>query len=116
MSIDKGEYKIKKFDGKDFSNWKLRTENALRHYKCWVAVELEDYDVTEEAKAEIDENARFIIMGSVSDQVLRKVKGNITFEIWSNLLKKYEEKNAQGINFLRRKFLNVKQEKSEPID
>ena len=30
MDFDKGDYKIKKFGGKDFSVWKLRTENALK--------------------------------------------------------------------------------------
>ena len=48
------------------------------HYKCWVAVDEEDYDVTEEAKAEIDEQASFIVMGSISEHMLRKVKGNST--------------------------------------
>ena len=40
---------------KIFFIWKLRTESALNHYKCWVAVDEEYYDVTEVAKAEIYE-------------------------------------------------------------
>ena len=46
----------------------------------------------------------------------RKIKGKSASEIWSNLLEKYEERNAQGINFLRRKFLNIKKEKSESVE
>ena len=55
-------------------------------------------------------------MGSVSDQGLRKEKWYSAFEILSNLIKKNEERNAQSINLLRRKFLNVKQEKCESVE
>ena len=55
-------------------------------------------------------------MGSVFDRILRKVKGNMAFEIWSNLLKKFEERNRQGMDFLIRKYINVKQEKSESVE
>ena len=114
--MKKGDYKIKKLNGKDFSILKLRPKMLCgTTIVGWLFMQ-------KSMMLQMKENKRQMKKGdSLSSvpfliEVLRKIKGKSAFEIWSNLLKKHEERNAQGINFLRMKFLNEKQEKSESFE
>ncbi len=55
-------------------------------------------------------------MSSIQDNILRKLSRKTAKEIWNNLHTKYEDKNLQNVIFLRRRFLNLKQEINESIE
>ena len=111
---------IKKFDGKDFILWNFRIEKALRANQCFEAnaedFDFEDDEAKKKEKLKIDEKIKFIIKSSLEEKVLRRVHRETASEIWSSLRKRYEEKDAHGVNFASRKFFNSKQEKQESVE
>ena len=127
MEDDQIKIRIKPFDGKDFSMWKIRVENSLKASKCFEATE-EDFELTETegegqngiqvavaANVEKENKAKFIITSALSDKILRRVNKPRVNEIWDSLCKKYENKDIQGINFARRKFFNLKKNNNESV-
>ena len=81
MNDDKFSTKINKFDGKDFSIWKIRIENALKANKCFdatsddfVTIKTEnEVDVPDQPKVELEEKEKFILISALSDKILRRV-------------------------------------------
>ena len=55
-------------------------------------------------------------MTSINDNMLRKLPRKTFKDIWLSLKDKYEDKNLQNVIFLRRRFLNSKQEAKESIE
>ena len=109
------KFNVNRFDGKDFMLWKIRVENALKTNQCWNATE-EGFKADDEDNEEKDEKAKLIIMSSITDKILRKIHKPTAKEMWEALIKKYEEKDVQGLNFSRKKFFNSKQGTSESVE
>ena len=99
MEDDQIKIRIKPFDGKDFSMWKIRVENSLKASKCFEATE-EDFEITEtqgvgdqarqiaiQANGEKKNKAKFIITSALSDKILRRVKKPRVNESWYSLCK-----------------------------
>ncbi len=63
-----------------------------------------------------DDKAKLILMSSIQDNILKKFPRKEAKQIWKALHEKYEDKNTQDIIFVRRRFLNMKQETNETIE
>ena len=91
----------------------------MKAEKCRIAFN-EDFDLDEEDKKETNEafndKVKTIIISTLTVRVLRNVYKDTASEMWELLCNKYEVKDAQGINFTRRKFLNCKQEGNETVE
>jgi hypothetical protein len=113
-------FRITKFDGTDFSLWKDKIINALVASDCDESIKdafkLEGDENVLKALIKKDEKAKLILMSSIQDNILRKLPRKTAKEIWTNLHAKYEDKNLQNLIFLRRRFLNSKQEANENVE
>jgi hypothetical protein len=117
---------FKKFDGTDFVLWKDKVQAALKASKCVEAIktefkikiEGEDQNKEEKEKKneETDDKTKFILMSTISDNILRKISRKSAKDIWKSLTDKYEDRNLQNGFFLRRRFLNSKQESNESVE
>ena len=113
--------RITKFNGDDFDLWKDKIMNALKASDCDQTI-MQGFDLNEgndqekKAKEKTDEKAKLLLMSSISDDILRKLARNSAKDIWKSLLERYEAKNVQRILSLRRKLLNLKQEKNETVE
>ena len=120
MADIENRMRITKFDGIDFGLWRDKIILALKASEC-------DDSIKDEFKLEGDENmlkllvkkddkAKLILMSSIQDNILRTLPRKTSNEIWKALHAKYEDKNTQNVIFLRRRFLNIKQESSESVE
>jgi hypothetical protein len=105
---------ITKLDETDLSFCKDKIINALKASDCRDSIKeafkLEgDEDVLKGLKKK-DEKAKLILMSSIQDNILRKLQRKEAKQIWKALHEKCEDKNTQNIIFVRRRFLNMKQE------
>ena len=117
---------FKKFDGTDFVLWKDKVQAALKASKCIKATkdefkikiegQVEKNKENKKKNVETDDTAKFILMSTIADNILRKVSRKSAKEIWKDLTDKYEDKHLQNGFFLRRKFLNSKQESNESVE
>ena len=117
---------FKKFDGTDFVLWKDKIQAALKASKCVEAIkeefkiklegDIENKEEKEKKNEETDGKAKFILMSTIADNILRKISRRSARDIWKSLTDKYEDRNLQNVIFLRRKFLNSKQEVSESVE
>jgi hypothetical protein len=55
-------------------------------------------------------------MSTIADNILRKISRKSAKDIWKSLTDKYEDRNLQNVIFLRRRFLNSKQETNESVE
>ena len=55
-------------------------------------------------------------MSTIADIILRKISRKSAKDIWKSLTDKYEDRNLQNVIFLRRRFLNSKQESNESVE
>jgi hypothetical protein len=113
-------FRITKFDGTDFNLWKDKIVNALVASECDESIKqtfkIEDEEDVVKALTKKDEKAKLILMTSINDNILRKLPRKTAKDIWLILKDKYEDKNLQNVIFLRRRFLNSKQEAKESIE
>ena len=77
---------------------------------------LNDFDLEVEGNTEKDEKAKLIIMSSITDKILRKIHKPTANEMWEALVKKYEDKDLQGVNFSSKKYFNSKQGANESVE
>jgi hypothetical protein len=79
---------------------------------------IEDADTEEvkKSKNKINDKAKYIIVSALTDKVLRKVQKDSAKEIWNSLNSKYQNKDAHGINYARRKFFNAIQNDKESVE
>ena len=124
--LDNLKSNFKKFDGTDFGLWKDKVQAALKASKCVEAIKtefkikVEDEDQNKAEKErkneETDDKAKFILMSTIADNILRKISRKSAKDIWKSLTDKYEDSNLQNVIFLRRRFLNSKQETNESVE
>ena len=119
--MDFNKIQIKKFDGKDFVLWKNKVICALDAADCSEAIETEfnvpddDGPLKVEAIAK-NKKAKYILMNSIEDSILRRLDMNSAKDMWITLMNKYQDSNVQNIIFLRKQFLNLKQNNNETLD
>jgi hypothetical protein len=65
---------------------------------------------------ESDVRAKFILMSSVTDNVLKTLVTTTAKDIWSSLKTRYGETTQANILVLRRNFLSMKQENDESVE
>ncbi len=100
--------------------WKDKIVNALVASECDESIKqtfkIEGEEDVVKALTKKDEKAKLILMTSINDNILRKLPRKTAKDIWLSLKDKYEDKNLQNVIFLRRRFLNSKQEAKESIE
>jgi hypothetical protein len=117
---------FKKFDGTDFFLWKDKVQASLKASKCIEAIkegfnikiegQVENKEEKEKKNEETDDKAKFISMSTIADNIFRKISRRSAKDIWKGLTDKYADKNLQSVIFLRRRFLNSKQESNESVE
>ena len=118
--LEQMKYGIKRFDGKDFILWKMRVENALEASKCDQTIKpnfkIEGTENEIKALKETDIKAKFILMSSITDSVLRKLVTTTALDIWNSLKTRYGETTQANVLVLKRNFLSMKQENNENVE
>ncbi|KAH9687275.1 hypothetical protein KPL70_014703 [Citrus sinensis] len=87
------KYEIEKFNGNNFSLWKMKMKAVLRKNNCLVAIGERPMEITNDKWNEVDGNAISDLHLALADGVLSSVaEKNTAKEIWDTLTKLYEAK------------------------
>ena len=98
------KFEIEKFNGRNFSLWKLKIRAILRKDNCLDAIDGRPADITDEKWKEMDDNAVANLHLAMADSVLSSIAEKKTAkEIWDTLIKLYEVKSLHNRIFLKRK-------------
>nr|GEU49279.1 Gag-Pol polyprotein [Tanacetum cinerariifolium] len=99
------KYEIKKFNGNNFSLWKLKMKAILRNDKCWAAICERPTEVTDDSKwDEMDGNAIANHHLALADGVLSSIEEKKTAkDVWDHLARLYEARSLHNKIFLKRK-------------
>ena len=99
------KFEIEKFNGKNFSLWKLKVKAILRKDNCLAAISERPVDFTDDKKwSEMNEDAMADLYLSIADGVLSSIEEKKTAkEIWDHLNRLYEAKSLHNKIFLKRK-------------
>ncbi|KAK8511542.1 hypothetical protein V6N12_038144 [Hibiscus sabdariffa] len=110
-------FEIERFNGRNFSLWKLKIKAILRKDGCLAAISERPTDFTDNNKwNEMDGNAVADLLHlALADEVLSSIEEkNTAKEIWDHLTKLYEAKSLHNKIFLKRKFYKIEpQERDE---
>nr|GEW63199.1 retrovirus-related Pol polyprotein from transposon TNT 1-94 [Tanacetum cinerariifolium] len=100
-----GKFKIKKFNGNNFSLWKLKMKAILTKDKCLAAIGERPAEVTDDSKwAKMDRNAIANLYLALADGVLSSIEEKKTVkDIWDHLTRLYEARSLHNNFFLKRK-------------
>jgi hypothetical protein len=101
------KFEIEKFNGSNFSLWKLKIKAILRKDNFLVAISERPADFTDDNKwNEMDGNAIANLHLALADGVLSSIEEKKTAkEIWDHLTKLYEAKSLYNKIFLRGNFI-----------
>ena len=98
----------------------LKASKCVEAIKTEFKIKVEDEDQNKAEKErkneETNDKAKFILMSTIAENILRKISRKSAKDIWKSLTDKYEDRNLQNIIFLRRRFLNSKQETNEIVE
>ena len=98
------KYEIEKFNGNNFSLWKMKMKAVLRKNNCFTAIGERPIEITDDKWNEVDGNAISDLHLALADGVLSIVaEKNTAKEIWDTLTKLYEAKLLRNKIFLKRK-------------
>ncbi|GMI82021.1 hypothetical protein HRI_001871400 [Hibiscus trionum] len=108
------KFDIEKFNGRNFSLWKLKIKAILRKNGCLAAISEWPTDFTDNKKwNEMDENAIADLHLALADEVLSSIEEKkTTKEIWDHLAKLYEVKSLHNKIFLKRKLYTLRMSES----
>ena len=97
------KFEIEKFNGSNFSLWRLKIKAILRKDNCLAAISEKSADFTDDNKwNEIDEIANLHL--ALANRVLSSIEENKTIKkIWDHLTKLYEAESLHNKIFLKRK-------------
>lgn len=110
------KYEIERFNGNNFSLWKLKIKAIFRKDNCIAAMEGKPAEMTEHKWKEIDNNAIANLHLSMADSVLSSVAEKETArEIWDALIKLYEVKSLHTRIFLKRKLYTLRMSESTMV-
>ena len=97
------KYEIEKFNGNNFSLWKMKMKAVLRKNNCLTAIGERPMKITDNKWNEVDGNAIFDLHLTLADEVLSRVaEKNRAKEIWDTFTKLYEAKSLHNKIFLKR--------------
>jgi hypothetical protein len=103
------KYEIERFNGSNFSLWKMRINAILRKDNCLAIIGDGPAEITDNAKwNEMDGNAITNIHIALADEVLSSVaEKKIAEEIWDTLTKLYQFKSLHNKIFLKRRLYTL---------
>ena len=103
------KYEIERFNGSNFSQWKMRINAILRKDNCLAIIGDGPAKITDNAKwNEMDGNAITNIHIALADEVLSSVaEKKIAKEIWDTLTKLYQFKSLHNNIFLKRRLYTL---------
>jgi len=104
------KYEIERFNGSNFSLWKMRIKAILRKDNCLTAIGDWPAEITDNTKwNEMDGNAITNIHLALADEVLSSVAEKKTAkEIWDTLTKLYESKSLHNKIFLKQRLYTLR--------
>ena len=109
MSEEKREYKMEKFNGGNFSIWKMRMRAILVKDKCLAAITEKPEKITEDKWEEMDANATANLHLGLGDEILSSIEEKKTVkEIWDYLTNIYEAKSLHNRIFLKRRLYTLR--------
>ena len=111
--FDISKYGLKKFDGKDYLLWRDKVLTAVRAVQCIDAIN-PDFEINDKTRNKED-RAKMILMSSIDDKILRRLRRKSASDIWDDIVVKYQDTHAQNVVFLKRNFLNSKQQINESL-
>lgn len=111
------KYDIEKFNGRNFSLWKMRIQAILRKDNCLEAITGRPTTVTDDAKwKQMDGDAIANIHLTLADEVLSSIEEKTSAkEIWDHLVKLYQAKSLHSKIFLKRKLYSLRMEESSSV-
>ncbi len=91
------KFEIEKFNGSNFSLWKLKMKASLRKDNCLIIIEERFTDITDDKWKAMDDNVIANLHLALTDSVLSSVvERKTTKEIWDDLTKLYEIKSLHN--------------------
>ena len=103
------KYEIEKFNGSNFSMWKLKMRAILMKDNCLAAIEGRPAGVTDDKWKEMDAMAVANMHLALSDSVLSGVEEKKSAkEIWDALTKLYQAKSLHNKIFLKRRLYTLR--------
>ena len=110
------KYEIEKFNGNNFSLWKMRIKAVLRKDYCLAAIGDRPDEIVDEKWKEMDGNAIANLHLALADGVLSSVAEKKTAkEIWDTLTRLYEAKSLHNKIFLKRKLYTLRMTESTSV-
>ncbi|KAE8703505.1 hypothetical protein F3Y22_tig00110469pilonHSYRG00245 [Hibiscus syriacus] len=111
------KFDIEKFNGRNFSLWKLKMKAILRKDGCLAAISERPIDFTDDNKwIEIDVNAMANFHLALAYEVLSSIEEKKTAkEIWDHLTKLYEATSLHNKIFLKRKLYTLRMPESTSV-
>ena len=110
------KYEIEKFNGNNFSLWKMKMKAVLRKNNCLAAIGERPMEITDDKWNEVDGNAISDLHLALADGVLSSVaEKNTAKEIWDTLTKLYEAKSLHNKIFLKRKLYTLRMAESTMV-
>lgn len=117
LSTMAAKFDIEKFNGNNFSLWKMKIKAVLRNDNCLAAIDGRPTDITDDKKwEEIDGNAIANLHLALADGVLSSISEKKSAkEIWDTLTKLYEAKSIHNKIFLERRLYTLRMSESTPV-
>ncbi|KAE8680428.1 putative Double Clp-N motif-containing P-loop nucleoside triphosphate hydrolases superfamily protein [Hibiscus syriacus] len=111
------KFDIEKFNGRNFSLWKLKMKAIMRKDGCLAAISERPVDFTDDNKwIEMDGNAMANFHLALADEVLSSIEEKKTAkEIWHHLTKLYEATSLHNKIFLKRKLYTLSMPESTSV-
>ncbi|GKA47032.1 gag-pol polyprotein [Tanacetum coccineum] len=108
---------IKKFNGNNFSLWKLKMKAIFRKDKCLAAISERSAEVTDDSKWDVmDGNAIANLHLALADGVLSSIEEKKSAkEIWDHLARLYEARLLHNKKFLKRKLYALRMTESTSV-
>ena len=110
------KFEIQKFNGSNFSLWKMKIKAVLRKENCLAAIDERPEGITDAKWEEIDGNAVANLHLSLADEVLSSIaEKKSAKESWDTLTKLYEVKSLHTKIFLKQKLYTLRMAKSTSV-
>ncbi|KAL5751221.1 hypothetical protein ACOSP7_025824 [Xanthoceras sorbifolium] len=111
------KFKIEKFDGSNFSLWKMKMRAILVKDNCLAVIGDRPKEITDDSKwDEMDGNAVANLHLALADGVLSSIVEKKTAkEIWETLTKLYKAKSLHNKIFLKRRLYTLRMAKSSTM-
>lgn len=107
------KFEIEKFNGSNFSLWKLKIKAILRKDNCLASIEDRTEGISDEKWNEMDNNVVANLHLALADSVLSSVAEKKTAKgIWDVLIKLYEVKSLHNRIFLKRRLYTLRMSES----